>query len=199
MDGLNSFVLVLRRCSPGPRVQTGAVLFLFGNPGVDAAQTGSNDADAASGLASLIAAIEVNTTLERLDLAQHNMAVDAALADTEGRRVGRARLSGSLRARASEDVPMSQTGRKTLKSPDVDALVVIIGETTTLEEGEASGRFVNAGMDPKVEARQIGQTLGWFYARNNQGLVTCLRRFLSIEDCGCFLHLPVIHKTTTRQ
>jgi Leucine Rich repeat len=66
-------------------------LYLFGNPGVDARK--SSEAEAAAGIDSLLSAIAVNTTLVLVhvdyDGNPHKKTIDAALADTEGRKRGR--------------------------------------------------------------------------------------------------------------
>jgi Leucine Rich repeat len=79
-------------------------LYIFGNRGVDASAEGGSDADAAEGVASLVSAIGVNTTLKAVvvespvfDPTPRQKALDAALADSEGRRRGRERfLTGPL-------------------------------------------------------------------------------------------------------
>jgi Leucine Rich repeat len=77
-------------------------LTLEGNPGVDASVEGSSDADVAEGIDELVSAIGVNTTLKwvRVNISQshpHQKRLNAALADTEGRRAGRDRfLAGPL-------------------------------------------------------------------------------------------------------
>jgi Leucine Rich repeat len=68
-------------------------LRLLGNPGVDSFY--GTDDEVASGIDALIAAVRVNTTLKRVSVAMFDAdsrqkAVDAALADTEGRLRGRA-------------------------------------------------------------------------------------------------------------
>jgi hypothetical protein len=71
-------------------------LYLGGNKGVDPdPQFGGTVAEAAAGVASLVAAIGVNTTLEVVWVGNNNIhqqAIRVALADTEGRRAGRERL-----------------------------------------------------------------------------------------------------------
>jgi Leucine Rich repeat len=70
-------------------------LSLWRNPGVDARGGLSNGADAAAGVDSLVAAIGVNTTLQIVDVGRfspHNKTVLAALADTDGRHLGRERF-----------------------------------------------------------------------------------------------------------
>jgi Leucine Rich repeat len=60
-------------------------LILWANRGVDAERPGSSDEEAAAGVESLVAAIAVNTTLERVAVGgknPHQKAVDAALADS---------------------------------------------------------------------------------------------------------------------
>jgi Ran GTPase-activating protein (RanGAP) involved in mRNA processing and transport len=74
------------------------------NKGVDPdPKWGGSAAEAAAGIASLVAAINVNATLREVDVSfnddsnPHQKTIDAALADTEGRRAGRERfLTGPL-------------------------------------------------------------------------------------------------------
>jgi Leucine Rich repeat len=64
-------------------------LFLARNPGVDARKI--SEAEAAAGIDSLLSAIAVNTTLTRVHVGVdgHRKTIEAALADTEGRKRGR--------------------------------------------------------------------------------------------------------------
>jgi Leucine Rich repeat len=66
-------------------------LWLARNPGVDAAK--SSEAEAVAGIDSLLSAIAVNTTLTTvrvvLSSIPHQKTIEAALADTEGRKRGR--------------------------------------------------------------------------------------------------------------
>jgi Leucine Rich repeat len=65
-------------------------LYLAGNPSVDAEE--SSEAEAAAGIDSLLSAIAVNTTLKRVSVGygnSHQETIDAAVADTEGRKRGR--------------------------------------------------------------------------------------------------------------
>jgi Leucine Rich repeat len=77
------------------------VLYVSVNKGVNPNRLGGSAAEAAAGIDSLIAAIGNNTTLERVvvDAADSlpQTTINAALADTVGRRVGRERfLTGPL-------------------------------------------------------------------------------------------------------
>jgi Leucine Rich repeat len=69
-------------------------LHLGQNPGVDGSHPNSSDAEAAAGIAALVSAIGVNTTLMTVSVDglmgnPHQKTVDAALGDTEGRHRGR--------------------------------------------------------------------------------------------------------------
>jgi Leucine Rich repeat len=79
-------------------------LYLAGNKGVDDSSEGGSKAEAAAGIASLVAAIGVNTTLDQVHVygymgipAPHQQTIDAALADSAGRASGREQfLAGPL-------------------------------------------------------------------------------------------------------
>jgi Leucine Rich repeat len=79
-------------------------LYLAGNIGVDARATGSSETEAAAGIASLVAAIGVNTVLEKVDVAgdfvpatPHQKTLDVALGHLLQRQLGRERfLSGPV-------------------------------------------------------------------------------------------------------
>jgi Leucine Rich repeat len=92
-DGIAALAAALRENT------TLQVLHVGRNKGVDPdPQWGGTEAEAAAGIDSLVAAIGVNTTLERswVDNSAQKT-IDAALADTEGRRAGRERfLTGPL-------------------------------------------------------------------------------------------------------
>jgi Leucine Rich repeat len=66
-------------------------LLLTGNPGVDAKR--GSEAEEAAGIDSLLSAIAVNTTLRTVSVGlssnPHQKTIEAALADTEGRKRGR--------------------------------------------------------------------------------------------------------------
>jgi Leucine Rich repeat len=83
-DGIEAVANALRHNSTVRR------LFLQGNPGVDPEQ---GEAEAAAGTEALVAAIGVNTTLERVvggSMCESDVdCFNAALKDTEGRRRGR--------------------------------------------------------------------------------------------------------------
>jgi Leucine Rich repeat len=77
------------------------VLWLDQNNGVDPdPKCGGSEAEAAAGIDSLVAAIGVNATLMRVSVgvptSPHQNTIDAALADTEGRRAGREQFLAEL-------------------------------------------------------------------------------------------------------
>jgi pimeloyl-ACP methyl ester carboxylesterase len=91
-DGIEALATALKRNS------TLRGLHLSGNKGVD--PNVGTEAEAAPGIEALISAIGVNTTLEAVEVGDFNPQqniVDAALADTERRRLGRGKfLAGSV-------------------------------------------------------------------------------------------------------
>jgi Leucine Rich repeat len=84
-------------------------LYLDRNNGVDP-QWGGSAADAGAGVDSLVAAIGVNTSLQMVDVTSmmgpnpHQATINAALADTQGRRAGREQFLA--------DLPMTKSARK---------------------------------------------------------------------------------------
>jgi Leucine Rich repeat len=85
-------------------------LYLRGNKGVDPdPKWGGTEAEAAAGIDSLIAAIDVNMTLKEVHVGAfgfnpHQKTIDAALADQAGRRAGREQFLA--------DLPMTKSARK---------------------------------------------------------------------------------------
>jgi Leucine Rich repeat len=77
-------------------------LWLRGNLGVDPSKEGGSELEAMAAVTSLVAAIGVNTTLEKVSVSLTNMSelqqsIERALADNAGRRRGRERfLSGPM-------------------------------------------------------------------------------------------------------
>jgi Leucine Rich repeat len=103
-DGISALAAALRENT------TVRVLYLGGNKGVDPdPHWGGIEAEAAAGIESLLAAIGVNTTLEKVGVNvfpvnPYQKPVNAALADTEGRRAGRELFRS--------DLPMTKSAGK---------------------------------------------------------------------------------------